>query len=540
MAIARTKAQKAQGMTISQAKQANAGKSDSQIRAESKTKATVTPGSGMGDLPMRNEQQVNPYGYYGTKNNPFPNTPQNTSAPSVIENVDTFKGSQPTFSFQYIDTKGNLKTVSGTSEEEAKKLATDIDPKSGFAKVDSVYASQKQNGITSSSGNARTEETKLGSAITTLSAPGYSTPARNTKYLDDYDRSLSSLLAASERDINATAEENKRTTEGAQAEETGQTSANLARMGGYLGNSVSGTGAMLKLSAGHRAELASLESKRQAALTAARSDFSEKKFESAKARVAEAKYYDEELYNRQQDFFDNQRAILGDERTQTNQERDDARSVITNIVSNSTGQDWSELSEETQATLEASAVKAGYPLDVIKNMLAKPKATAAKIETLIKDAAKKGAPASILAAISEADTFAEAATIASPYIAGGGGGDDDYVPVSIPAYDEFVIEYLGTEAGKAAQQQIESAAKKNFTPEQLIIELKNNPSIRATYDSTVAKVQAQSAGKATKFTDVEKKKLEQAGLLNAPRQAQLDHLYGKTDSASARADSLAE
>lgn len=541
MAIARTRAQKAAGLTLTQAKAMNAGKTDAQILASVATQNKDAPsssGSGVDGLPMRNEQQVNPYGYYGTKENQFPNTPTNQRAPSVVENVDTFKGAKQNSSFQYVDKEGKVKTVSAFSEEEARALATDIDPKSGFMLIDPVYASQKQNGITSSSTNARTEESRLGKAITTLSSPGYSTPARSTKYIDDYDKSLTQLLSASERDINASADETKRTTEAAQAEDMGAASAKLARMGGYLGDSASGTGALLKLSAGHRAELSSLESKRMSALTNARTAFAEKRFDAAKAKVAEAKYYDEELYKRQQDFFDNQRALLGDERTQTNQERDDARSVITNIVSASSGQDWNELGAETQKALEENALKAGYPIDVLKNMLAKPKALAGKIDSLIKDAAKKGAPASILAAISEADSFSEAATIASPYLAAGSGGDETYAPVSIPEYDAFVVEFLSTPGGQAMKKQVEGAARTNFTPEQLIIELKKNPQLKSIYDSTVAKV--QSSVKVTPFTPVEKKKLEQAGLLGAARQKQLDHLYAKSDSLDTDIDDISK
>jgi hypothetical protein len=463
-------------------------------------------------------------GYSGNINNPLPSN----------------NSSGQTFSFQYVDTQGKLKTVSGSSEEEAKKLATDIDPKSGFMKIDPVYAAQKENGITSSSGNARMEESRLGSTITTLSAPAYSTPARSTKYIDDYERSLSQLLAASERDINAGWEDQRRSTQEAQASETGATSAALARMGGYLGGSASGTGAMLKLSAGHRAELSSLESKRNAALTEARLAFSEKRFDAAKAKAAEAKWWEEESYKRQQDFFDNQRALLSDERTERNQERDDARAVLTNIINNTTGQDWNDMSPEAQALLEQNAARAGYPLDVIKSMMAMPKAQAARVDQLVKDAAKKGAPPSILSAIAAAGSFAEAAAIASPYIATGGGGVDGTGNiVSIPEYDQFVLEFLGTPGGQEMKAQIEAAGKINYTPEQLLIELKNNATVRSIYDATVAQVQS-SATSGVPFTATEKKKLEQAGLLNATRQAQLDYLYGKTDSAQARIDSLIE
>lgn len=551
MAIAkpvRTKAQRKAGLSISEARAANTGKTGDQIRSEGAASERATAQmresaekTDVGTVSALNEARrqaiesgADPYAGNLKNYNTFAST-FSGGAPSSTGSTSAPSGT----SFQYVDTAGKVQTVYAASEEEARSLASNIAPTSGLRMVAPAYTPQKTNGITSSSGNARQEEARLGSIISQLSAPAYSTPAKTTKYIDEYDRSLQNLITASERDINATYDEERATTEEKQAGEVGSTSAALARMGGYLGGSASGTGALLKLSASHRAEVASLESKRMAALTEARTNFAEKRFQAAKQKAEEAKWWEEEIYARQQDFFDNQRALLADERTERNQERDDARSVITNIISNTSGQDWDELSEDTQKALEQNAIRAGYPLDVIKNMMAMPKAEAARIDQLLKDAAKKGAPASILSAISSADGFAEAAAIAAPYIATGGGGSGDGQLVSIPEYDQFVVEYLSTPAGQAAKEQIEAAAMTNFTPEQLIIEMKNSPSVRSIYDSTVAKVQASSGG-STPFTATEKKKLEQAGLLNATRQQQLDHLYGKGDSTGSRVDSIVE
>lgn len=402
----------------------------------------------------------------------------------------------------------------------------------------SPYTAPKTS-ITSSSGTSRKEEKKLGADITATSAPSYAAPSRDPNYLNNIDREIQGLSAVEQANINSKFNVLDEGFKGKQDKEVGTTSAGLARIGGYLGDSGSGTGVLLNLSKSHRAELADLESKRQEALFTARKFYTEKKYDLAKEKNAEAKSYEQETYKRQQEYFQNQRLISADKRTIDNQERDDARSVLTNIIANSTGQSFDELSEETRTTLEAGAVKAGYPLDVIKNMLEKPKALAAKIDTLIKDAAKKGAPASILAAISEAGSFTEAATIASPYIASGGGsGTDSGVTVTIPEYDEFVLEFIATPGGQEIKKQIEAAARTNFTPEKILLEMKNSPSVRAIYDSTVAKV--QSSTKQETYTRDQKLKLEQAGLLNAPRQKQLDHLYGKAGSGDSRIDSIVD
>lgn len=46
-------------------------------------------------VPLRNEQQTNPYGYYGTKDNRFPNTSINPNAPTVFSNASIIEDTIP-------------------------------------------------------------------------------------------------------------------------------------------------------------------------------------------------------------------------------------------------------------------------------------------------------------------------------------------------------------------------------------------------------------------------------------------------------------
>lgn len=378
-------------------------------------------------------------------------------APKLSETPPTTQpkvGAPPatTQSYQYVKNDGSIGSTSGMNTDEAMAGAADRAPTSGLIRLGTETASP----ITSSSGTEREEEKKTGTKVTRLSAPDYNSPANNTKYLDDFERTLTSMAGGEASNINTQFDQLNQKTIGEQQKEVGTTSAGLARMGGYLGESGSGTGVMLSLVRNHRAELAELESKRQEALFTARKFYAEKKFDLAKEKAQEAEDREQEIYERQQEFFQNQRSVNADDRTVANQERDDARSVLTNIVSNANGQAYDDLDEETRRTIESSATKAGYPLGVIKSMLEKPKGLATKLDSLIKDAAKKGAPSSILAAIAESGSFAEAAAIASPYLAKSGSDTPDDGPTTkfTPTALKGVVASQGT----------------NLTLEQLISE----------------------------------------------------------------------
>lgn len=160
--------------------------------------------------------------------------------------------------------------------------------------------------ITSSSGTARADDTQLGKDITTASNPAYVSPASD-KYLAGIDAQRAALeqrRVQEEANIQAEFESLKASQEGKQAGEVGSTSAALARAGGYLGVSGSGTGVLLNLAQSHRAEMQSLEGKRQQALSEARNAYTDKQFDLARLRATEAKAIEKETYARQQDYFD--------------------------------------------------------------------------------------------------------------------------------------------------------------------------------------------------------------------------------------------
>lgn len=350
-------------------------------------------------------------------------------------------GSTGTNQYQYVDTSKNVRTINANSPEEATASAADRAPTSGVA----LYTPTADEDVTSSSGDSRADETKLGTEIKTLSAPEYDAPTKfqNSSYIKDMEDSIRQNLSLSEKMINADFDEIKATTQAEQKGEVGQTSAMLARVGGYLGNSGSGNGVVLSLAASHRAELLSLEAKRQKALSEARIAYQDKRFDVAELKLNEAKDYEQEVYDRQQDFFNNTIKATSETRTATNQVRDDARAILTNIISSANGQAFEELDAESQALLTKNAVDAGYPLSVVKSLLEAPKAEQTKIDSLIKIAVGKGAPAELLDAAAASGSYVEAAKVLAPYLAANSGTGDSLKVSFIPATLQGPVSSLG-------------------------------------------------------------------------------------------------
>lgn len=116
--------------------------------------------------------------------------------------------------------------------------------------------------------------------------------------------------------INSGFDLTKNQTVDAQKKETGATSVSLARIGGYLGGSASGTGAMLNLSQTHTNELQNLEVKRQAAVRAANEAVDEKQFALAKEKITEAKSILGEIEASKTNFFNKNLSLLQEERAQ--------------------------------------------------------------------------------------------------------------------------------------------------------------------------------------------------------------------------------
>lgn len=156
--------------------------------------------------------------------------------------------------------------------------------------------------ITSSSGTARTSESKLGSNISKASDPMTPSSTNNLAFLDTYRQTLRENFLDEQASLKASGDSDKTALIDKQNKETGAASASIARMGGYLGNSGSGTGVLLNLESGHRAELMEFDAKRQAALLAAKSAYDTKDFAVASKKFDEVQQIEKDALAAKQKF----------------------------------------------------------------------------------------------------------------------------------------------------------------------------------------------------------------------------------------------
>lgn len=68
---------------------------NARIAAARENQSAQETGSFSDGVPMRNYEQTNPYGYYGTADNQFPNTPENPRSPTVLSNASILEQKIP-------------------------------------------------------------------------------------------------------------------------------------------------------------------------------------------------------------------------------------------------------------------------------------------------------------------------------------------------------------------------------------------------------------------------------------------------------------
>lgn len=155
------------------------------------------------------------------------------------------------------------------------------------------------SGITSDNGTARADELALSTAI----RDKVMAPAPDLSYIDNYMAGLAKRREETEAAINSSFDSSKTSLGEQQKKETGSTSAALARAGGYLGFSGSGSGVLQNLAEAHKADMQSLEAKRQQALAEARNAYEDKNFAAARERINEVKDFEKQSFERQQNYF---------------------------------------------------------------------------------------------------------------------------------------------------------------------------------------------------------------------------------------------
>lgn len=111
-----------------------------------------------------------------------------------------------------------------------------------------------------------------------------------------------------------------------QQNETGATTAGLARMGGYLGGSASQSGVLTNLAYTHQLEVNDLQQKRSAALQAARNADSQKQRDLAKQLYQTSVDLEKRIQDRTTAFYDQAHQLLQDQLATSKDKRDTIKS----------------------------------------------------------------------------------------------------------------------------------------------------------------------------------------------------------------------
>jgi hypothetical protein len=191
-------------------------------------------------------------------------------------------------------------------------------------------------GITSDSSSATRTERTIGRDIEDITRRSGITEAPDTSGLESLYRdqqreierqraALESRRAGEVAGIHQGFDVAKTATEQQQKRETGQTSMDLARAGGFLGVTASQKGVLQNLVITQREELNSLEAKRQEAIRAANNAYEDRDFELAREALKSAREIEAEIFNRKNVFFSQQMEILGEERAQLTEQRQSAQ-----------------------------------------------------------------------------------------------------------------------------------------------------------------------------------------------------------------------
>lgn len=135
------------------------------------------------------------------------------------------------------------------------------------------------------------------------------------KNISDRQAQLAAERDAAINGINSSFDAQKTDLTKTQANETGGESASLARMGGYLGDSASGNGAMISLQNTHIQQIQGLEAKRQAALLGAQQAYNDNNYKLADQLVQESKQYHSEMLNAQKQYADQTVQLATEQRT---------------------------------------------------------------------------------------------------------------------------------------------------------------------------------------------------------------------------------
>lgn len=240
--------------------------------------------------------------------------------------------------------------------------------------------------VVSTSNPVVADEKNITSTVQNMANDNTAITQAHNDYLATLDRQSSALetrRAAEEASINASFDTKTRQTTEAQKGETGTFTSTLARIGGYLGDSASAQGALVNLNQQHTYQLNDLESKRQSALQEARNAVTDKQFDLARAKAAEAKDYSKAIQDSKQQFFQNSMAILKNNRDEQDQQAQTATNLLKGF--SEAGVDPSKIPQASKDTIDAYYKTPGF---ADKYITAATAAASAKSQKEVNDAHK--------------------------------------------------------------------------------------------------------------------------------------------------------
>ena len=246
-------------------------------------------------------------------------------------------------------------------QEEAQNLAQEI---------------QTDDSFVASSAPVRSEERNTIEEVQRLAPPqpgiDGATAASNevNRLLDQQSSALEERRKREIEQIERQFAVQEQELKGAQKNEAGTFSSTLQRIGGFLGESASSTGAVLKLNKSHRDEVNALEGAKASAIQAANNAVSNEEFALARERIKEVKDLDETINQRRQEFFKNSLELTNESRREDEFFRDKFKDELETLGSVATSGEAIDMDPQRAAEIDSFYGVPGFTqqyLDVVRN-----------------------------------------------------------------------------------------------------------------------------------------------------------------------------
>lgn len=273
--------------------------------------------------------------------------------------------------------KGTFKPISNSTSigdpaatlEAIKKRALEIQGK--LTTLREQEQSTDSGKLFSSSTSERTSEKEISNTIDRIQSENEreDTPESEfTRLIDEQIKQLDANFKEEQRVIKETFKQTESKLKEEQRRESSFLNTTLQRIGGFMGQAASTTGAMLNLAQQHKSEIAALATAKSEALLSARRARDENAFKLAQAKANEVRRIEQDIFDRQKEFArqmdqlnEQLRQDKKDAQAEENRIRDDARQAVNTVLSTFGSLPLQLLDEESLLTLQDMAEVAGIP-----------------------------------------------------------------------------------------------------------------------------------------------------------------------------------